>query len=117
MIRMTLGEIAEAVSGKLVVGDSSLATSGQVFTDSREVGPGDIFFAKVGELDDGHKYIPQVSTVGATLAVVQEPRTDLPIAQIVVSDSVVALANLAREVLRRVREKGSHHCQQLCRVL
>jgi len=106
MIRMTLGEIAEAVSGKLVVGDSSLVTSGQVFTDSREVGPGDIFFAKVGELDDGHKYLPQVSTVGATLAVVQEPRTDLPIAQIVVSDSVVALADLAREVLRRVREKG-----------
>jgi len=53
VISLSFSEIAEAVDGQLVVGDAASVTQGQVFTDSREVGPGDIFFAKLGEVDDG----------------------------------------------------------------
>lgn len=103
MISLSFKEIAEAVNGELIQGEPENTASGQVFTDSREVGPGDIFFAKIGESDDGHKYLQQVSTVGASLAVVQTARDDLDIAQILVGDSVRALADLARYVLEKVR--------------
>lgn len=104
MISLSFTEIAEAVNGELVQGDPSSLTSGQVFTDSREVGPGDIFFAKLGEFDDGHKYLSQVSTVGASLAVVQVTNPELSIPQIKVANSVTALADLSRYVLEKVRE-------------
>jgi len=106
VISLSFSEIAEAVNGQLVSGDENSLTQGQVFTDSREVGPGDVFFAKLGETDDGHKYLGQVSTVGASLAVVQNPELDLSIPQIKVHDTVVALADLARYVLSKVRAGG-----------
>lgn len=104
MISLSFSEIAEAVGGELIGGDASQKTNGQVFTDSREVGPGDIFFAKMGEFDDGHKYLNQVSAVGASLAVVQIPNPDASVPQIKVSDTVLALADLASYVLDRVRQ-------------
>ena len=104
MISLSFQEIAEAVGGELISGDADQRTTGQVFTDSREVGPGDIFFAKTGEFDDGHKYLRQVSAVGASLAVVQQPDKDLSIPQIQVNDTVVALADLAAYVLAQVRQ-------------
>lgn len=106
MISLSFSEIATAVKGELVQGEPETQTSGQVFTDSREVGPGDIFFAKIGEVDDGHKYLHQVSVVGASLAVVQTVDANVSIPQIRVADSVVALADLARHVLHRVRENN-----------
>jgi UDP-N-acetylmuramoyl-tripeptide--D-alanyl-D-alanine ligase len=104
VISLSFRDIADAIGGEIVSGDSNQSTSGQVFTDSREVGPGDIFFAKTGEFDDGHKYLREVYAAGASLAVVQQPDTELPIPQIRVSDTVVALADLASHVLAVVRQ-------------
>ena len=107
MISLSFSEIAEAVDGQLVVGDEATVTQGQVFTDSREVGPGDIFFAKLGQVDDGHKYLGQVAAVGASLAIVQKPDLGLSIPQIQVQDTVIALARLARFVLEKARANSN----------
>jgi UDP-N-acetylmuramoyl-tripeptide--D-alanyl-D-alanine ligase len=109
VIALTLAEIAAAVGGELRVAgaDASPETivSGAVTTDSREVEPGGVFFAKRGEFDDGHRFAPAAVELGAALLVV-EHALDLPVAQIIVSDSVDALGALATEVVARVRAHG-----------
>ena len=106
MISLSIAEISSAIEGELVVGEPEKVISGEVFIDSREVGPGDVFFAKVGDHDDGHEYLSQIATVGASLAVVQKPNTSLDTPQILVQDSVEALGKLAAFVLKKVREQN-----------
>jgi UDP-N-acetylmuramoyl-tripeptide--D-alanyl-D-alanine ligase len=106
MIELSLSEISEALNGELVVGRLDTRVAGKVSTDSRELGAGDIFFAKHGEQDDGHRYLDAVAADGIALAVVSEPRADLKLNQIVVADTVVALSALAELVLNRVRKNG-----------
>ena len=106
MIELSLGEIASAVGGELVVGSAELRVQGMVSTDSRELGKGDIFFAKHGSKDDGHNYLEELSSKELALAVVSRPRTDLLLNQIVVDDTVKALAKLSEYVLNTVRPLG-----------
>lgn len=108
MIRMTLAEVAAAVAGTLqTAGEDTPETvvDGTVDTDSRMIGPGDIFVAKPGETTDGHLFVPAVAAGGAALAIVERP-VDAAISQIVVTDVITALADLAREVVARVRAGG-----------
>jgi UDP-N-acetylmuramoyl-tripeptide--D-alanyl-D-alanine ligase len=106
MIELSLSEIATAVNGELVIGESGTRVSGNVSTDSRELGAGDIFFAKLGERDNGHRFLPEVAAAGVALAVVSEARSDLKLNQILVPDTVVALSLLAKYVLDRLRPHG-----------
>ena len=109
MIAMTLAEIASAVDGTLRLDATDAAAdtivAGTVTTDSREVAGGDVFFAKRGEFDDGHRFAPAAAEQGAALLVVEHP-LDLPVPQVVVADTVDALGALATEVVRRVRSHG-----------
>ena len=105
MIKLSLGQIANAISGEIVVGDSANEVFGTVRTDSRLVEPGDIFFAKLGENEDGHRYLESLVSK-ASLAIVSTPRFDLPLAQVKVADTVVALSMLAEFVLSQVRPNG-----------
>lgn len=108
MIALTLGEIAQIVGGAVLLpdGDSpDTLVAGSVQTDSRKVEPGSIFFALPGETTDGHLFVESAVEAGAVLAIV-ERRVDAPIAQIVVTDGVQALAALAHEVVARVRALG-----------
>lgn len=109
MIALALAEIASAVDGTLhLAGTDATAETvvdGAVTTDSREVGEGDVFFAKRGEFDDGHRFAPAAVEQGAALLIV-EHALDLPVPQVVVADSVDALGALATEVVRRVRARG-----------
>jgi UDP-N-acetylmuramoyl-tripeptide--D-alanyl-D-alanine ligase len=108
MIPMTLAETAQAVSGTLHLhGDDTAETvvSGLVDTDSRLMGPGTIFVAKPGEVTDGHRFVGAAAAAGSALAIV-ERHLDEPVSQIVVPDAVQALADLARVVVARVRERG-----------
>lgn len=110
MISLTLAEIASAVGGSLRLDATDVAPDtiidGAVTTDSREIGPGDVFFAKRGEFDDGHRFAPAAAEQGAALLVV-EHALDLAVPQIVVADTVDALGDLATEVVRRVRALGA----------
>jgi UDP-N-acetylmuramoyl-tripeptide--D-alanyl-D-alanine ligase len=108
MIALSLAEIAAATSGRIVLaGDDTPDTliDGYVDTDSRKIAPGDIFVAKPGEVTDGHNFVGTALGSGAALALV-EREVDAAISQIVVSDVVVAIAELAREVVARVRSRG-----------
>ncbi|WP_308468654.1 UDP-N-acetylmuramoyl-tripeptide--D-alanyl-D-alanine ligase [Rathayibacter soli] len=107
MIAMTLAEIAGAVSGELHAGDSpdSRVITGLSHTDSREVTPGDIFFAKPGEVTDGHLFAPQAVQNGAVLLVVDH-LLDLDVDQVLVADTVRALGALATAVIARARAAG-----------
>lgn len=106
MIALTLQDIATSVAGKIFSGSPDKIVDGVGTTDSRELVPGGIFFAKLGENENGHDYLEAAAAAGAALAIVQEPRPDLDLDQIVVADSVVALSLLASEVLSRVRAAG-----------
>ena len=110
MIDMTLAEIAEAVNGRLVLGtDGSTPETivgGISQTDSREVGPGQIFFARRGEETDGHLFAARAVDAGAALLVV-EREVDDRVPQIVVAEATDALGALATEVVRRVRALGN----------
>jgi UDP-N-acetylmuramoyl-tripeptide--D-alanyl-D-alanine ligase len=74
MIALTLAEIASVVGGSLHLGGTDATgetiVDGTVTTDSREIGPGDVFFAKRGEFDDGHRFAPAAVERGAALLVV-----------------------------------------------
>jgi len=109
MIALTLAEVAAATRGTLLLDgtDASPETSvsGLSTTDSREVVPGTIFFAKPGEFTDGHLFAPQAVEAGAALLVVDHP-LDLAVPQLLVEDTVLALGDLATEVIARVRALG-----------
>ena len=109
MIALTLAEIATAVNGRLIVGDDGsgpdTVIDGESQTDSREIGPGQIFFARRGEETDGHRYADRAVDAEAALLVVERD-VDRRAPQILVSDSTVALGALATEVVRRVRDAG-----------
>jgi UDP-N-acetylmuramoyl-tripeptide--D-alanyl-D-alanine ligase len=105
MIKLSLGQIADAIKGDLVNASADHEVSGTVRTDSRLVAPGDIFFAKLGDHEDGHRYLDSIADV-ASLAVVSEVRADLDLPQIKVRDTIVALGELAQFVLSTVRPNG-----------
>ncbi len=107
MLSLTLAEIASALSGQIIRGDSSRVVSGAVETDSREIVSGGIFFAKLGEKEDGHNYVADALDQGATLAIVSRPVENVEIDQVLVSDTIEALSELAAFVLDRVRSMGS----------
>ncbi|MFT4231568.1 MAG: UDP-N-acetylmuramoyl-tripeptide--D-alanyl-D-alanine ligase [Leucobacter sp.] len=109
MIELTLAEIAAAVEGRLVPGASGsrpdAVVSGESQTDSREVRPGQIFFARRGEETDGHLFAAKAVDAGAAL-IVGEREADDRVPQIIVADTTDALGALATEVVRRVRAEG-----------
>lgn len=108
MIPTTLSHIASVLGGRLVLrGDDTPDTlvAGLVDTDSRLIEPGGIFVAKPGETTDGHLFVPAAVERGAVLALVERELDD-PVSQIVVDDVVAALADLARDVVARVRAGG-----------
>ena len=66
MIELTLQEIANAISAKLI--DSRAAetlVTGSVETDSRLVAAGSLFVAKPGEFTDGHLFVGAARDAGA----------------------------------------------------
>lgn len=73
--------------------------------DSREVEPGCLFVALMGEKTNGHRFVPNVLSAGAGAVLVMEPlpQTDLMLARemgaavIEVPDTASALTDLARE--------------------
>ncbi|MGN8551705.1 UNVERIFIED_CONTAM: UDP-N-acetylmuramoyl-tripeptide--D-alanyl-D-alanine ligase [Microbacterium sp. SLM126] len=108
MIALTIAQLAHAVRGEVVLAGGSTAdtvVSGAVDTDSRLIGPGGIFVAKPGEETDGHRFVDAAVSNGAAVAIV-ERIVDSAVTQIVVPNAVEALADLARQVVASVRDRG-----------
>ncbi len=93
--------------------DSDIKVSAQVRgfkQDSREVLPGDLFFALKGEKVDGHTYLEEIAAKGAVGAVVSKEYKgeDFGLALVRVEDVIASLHKLAKaaHALRTVRVVG-----------
>ena len=99
MIERRLSEIARAVGGTLGAPDA-LVTG--VETDSREAGPGSLFFAIEGARRDGHGFVAEALERGAAAAVVHRPGVDGRVIE--VADTGRALLDLASDERARMRD-------------
>ena len=100
MIALSLAEIAEVVGGQTHdIPDPSVQVTAPVVRDSREVQPGSLFAAFVGERVDGHDFAAQVVEAGAVAVLASRP---VGVPAIVVEDVQTALGALARHVVRRL---------------
>lgn len=95
MERLTVGRIADIVSGTLAWGDGAEVVT-DVVIDSRKAGKGSLFVPIIGERVDAHKFIPDVLAQGAAVTfssdhTIKESRG----AGIYVEDTLGALQSLA----------------------
>ncbi|WP_328541322.1 UDP-N-acetylmuramoyl-tripeptide--D-alanyl-D-alanine ligase [Streptomyces sp. NBC_00117] len=99
MITLTLQEIADATGGILHdAPDPQVRVTGRSASDSREVGPGGMFVAVAGARVDGHDFVDQAVTTGATCVLATRP---VGVPAVVVPDVTAALGRLAQHVLTR----------------
>ncbi len=92
----TAAELAAVVGGVLTQPGEPLSLAGRcVCTDSREVRPGDVFVALVGDNRDAHQFIAEVVARGAGIVVVSHDVVVPASAAIVrVEDTLAALGRL-----------------------
>jgi UDP-N-acetylmuramoyl-tripeptide--D-alanyl-D-alanine ligase len=89
-----LAELARDCGGRLV-GDGAARVTG-VSTDTRTLGPGQLFVAIKGERFDGHAFLTQAGARGAAAALISEPPpAGLRLPVVRVPDTVRALGELA----------------------
>ncbi|HLS49178.1 MAG TPA: UDP-N-acetylmuramoyl-tripeptide--D-alanyl-D-alanine ligase [Actinomycetaceae bacterium] len=103
MIPLSAAEIAGITGGELHNIAPEAIIDGTVVTDSRLASSGSIFVAIPGERADGHDYVTTATHRGAALSLVSRPVAG---PHVVVPDTVAALGDLARAVLKRLRETG-----------
>jgi len=101
MIPLTLAEVADAVDGRLVGADPDALVTGPVEFDSRQVTPGGLFVAFVGEQADGHDFAGAALAAGAVSVLGTRPVAG---PTIVVADPLAAMGALARAVVARLPE-------------
>jgi UDP-N-acetylmuramoyl-tripeptide--D-alanyl-D-alanine ligase len=109
-----LDDLVAATGGRLL-GPTTVTQFTTAAVDSRHVTPGSLFVALRGERVDGHAFVSEAATNGATVALVERPVTlangsDLALVQ--VPDSLSALQELAawwrsRSAVRVVGITGS----------
>jgi UDP-N-acetylmuramoyl-tripeptide--D-alanyl-D-alanine ligase len=95
MIPLSLSEIARVVNGRVLNATGSEVVTAPAFIDTREILPGGIFVALLGEHLDGHEFARDAIQRGAVAALVTR-EVDLP--SVLVSDAVTALQHLAAHV-------------------
>lgn len=95
MKAITVGELYRVIGGRLVQGDENVVIS-RVSTDSRQIKPGDVFFALRGERFDGHDFVDRAVSGGARAVVVsREVRVDPGVPVVRVGDTLAGLQALA----------------------
>jgi UDP-N-acetylmuramoyl-tripeptide--D-alanyl-D-alanine ligase len=100
VIALSLAEIAAVVGGQTYdIPDPSAEVTGPVVRDSRDVRPGSLFVAFVGERVDGHDFAAAVVEAGAAAVLASRP---VGVPAIVVDDVQTALGALARHVVRKL---------------
>jgi UDP-N-acetylmuramoyl-tripeptide--D-alanyl-D-alanine ligase len=73
MSLLTIEEVLEVTSARLLLGDSTglRRKIRRLCSDSREVGPGDLFVAFKGDHFDGHQFVEQSLQKGAIGALIE----------------------------------------------
>jgi len=96
MALLSLEAVAAATGGVVYAGDPSMQVD-RYAIDSRAICGGELFFALVGDRNDGHDYLADVYAAGAAATVVS--RLDAaPGPAVKVADTTSALRDLARRV-------------------
>jgi UDP-N-acetylmuramoyl-tripeptide--D-alanyl-D-alanine ligase len=92
----TIQDVVRGTQGALIGGDLAVPVSG-VSIDSRTLVPGQVFFAIRGHQLDGHRYLRDAATRGASCLVVHTVPDDLPhsVPAVLVDDTTRALGRLA----------------------
>ena len=102
-IPWTINEILKATGGELLCGDNPRGFE-KISIDSRNISPGDLFVAIVGDVHDGHRFANDVVKQGiGGLVVAKEKTAELPISEwqagqiacVAVTDTLRALGDLA----------------------
>ena len=110
MIPLTISQISEVISGK-IVGDGNKLITGAAFFDSREIVSNGIFLALKGEHVDGHDFAINALKGGAGVVICTQESGDTCI---VVPDVVEAVTQLAAHVRQMIPDMkvvaitGSH---------
>jgi len=98
MIPLTISQISEVISGK-IVGDGNKLITGAAFFDSRKVIPNGIFLALKGENVDGHYFALNALQGGAGLVICTQ---EIGANCIVVPDVLEAITKLAAYVRQMI---------------
>ncbi|MFL1483874.1 UDP-N-acetylmuramoyl-tripeptide--D-alanyl-D-alanine ligase [Marinobacter sp. LN3S78] len=93
MQALSLAEIARVLGVKA---PAAAGSARDICTDTRALQPGDLFVALRGERFDGHGFLETAREVGAVAAVVDTADAKVALPQLVVPDTIQALADLAR---------------------
>jgi UDP-N-acetylmuramoyl-tripeptide--D-alanyl-D-alanine ligase len=99
MIPLSLSTIAAQCHGRLLIGDGSAVVS-NISTDSRKVGPGDLFVALHGENFDAHDFLLEVARKGVAAVLIHRLPSgwqNLGCSVIEVGNTLKALQDLAHE--------------------
>ncbi len=97
MERLNLSDLIDATGGQWAVSPTADLSFARVCIDSREVRPGDLFWALQGEHCHGHDFIPQALERGAALCVTSHSRGESTGGQtLLVDDPLAALGRLSR---------------------
>ena len=97
-MRWTLDQILSALPGARFVAADAAARElviTNISTDSRAVGPGEVFVALRGEVHDAHTFLAQVAGRGASAVVVDTLPEGFPLPAIVVPNTLTALGRIA----------------------
>ncbi|MFL6669656.1 MAG: UDP-N-acetylmuramoyl-tripeptide--D-alanyl-D-alanine ligase [Burkholderia ambifaria] len=94
MTMLSLGEAARLIPGATVHGDPD-TTFERVSTDSRTVGPGDLFVALKGDRFDAHDFLGDVAARGAAAALVAHVPAGLAMPVVKGGETRAALGALA----------------------
>ena len=97
-IYFSLSQLRTILKTNLIALSSNVADDSVVgiTTDSRNVKPGEIFIALVGENFDGHNFVETASTKGAIAVIISQPQISSGIPQFVVQDTLKAYQQIAR---------------------
>lgn len=102
MERIGWHDLATATRGRLVPAGAWGACE-RISTDSRDIRPGDVFWALPGPRFDGHDFAAAAVERGAKLVVCRADRvTEIPSSRLVVDDPLAALGRLAAWYRKRL---------------
>lgn len=92
-----LAQIARITGGRLVSPGSRVRVRG-ISTDSRTVGPGELFVPLRGETFDGHDFLAEAANRGAAACLSEEMVAGLSVPVILVENTLMALGEMAAAV-------------------
>jgi UDP-N-acetylmuramoyl-tripeptide--D-alanyl-D-alanine ligase len=102
-VSLTAALVTEATGGSLAAGSPDAVFAG-VSIDSRTTASGALFVAIQGDRYDGHEFVADALSRGASGLMVSQPvEAPAGVAVISVPDTLQALQNLARDIRRRSR--------------